>query len=112
MAMKLKEIKVQVYQLSGTETTRQLKKKYPELTKSKDLRYKKHWQALLDHFTQADHSHDGDLSLKDLEESDKMLRESLAKVGAMAGLSKEEVEMDWQRIQLESQFSDIHIEEL
>ena len=112
MTMKLKEIKAQVYQLSGTKTTRHLKKEYPELTQSKDLRYKKHWQGLLDYFTQADHSHEGDLSLKDLEESDKMLHDSLAKVGAMAGLSEETVEMDWQRIQLESQFSDIHIEEL
>jgi hypothetical protein len=53
-----------------------------------------------------------DISLADLEQSEQMLKASLFNVGAMAGLSEAELEVDWQRIQLETQFADIHIEEL
>ena len=53
-----------------------------------------------------------DISLKDLEVSEKMLKNSLLSVGRMAGLKNEKIEIDWQRIKLENQFADIHIEEL
>lgn len=53
-----------------------------------------------------------DLTLEDLAASEQMLRESLFTVGRMAGLDDQAIEIDWQRIKLESQFADIHIEQL
>lgn len=47
---------------------------------------------------------DEDYSLTDLEASEQMLRASLALVGG--------TDIDWARINLECQFSDLHIEEL
>ncbi len=41
-----------------------------------------------------------------------MLKKSLFTVGHLAGLNNESIEVDWQRIKLENQFTDIHIEEL
>ena len=41
-----------------------------------------------------------------------MLKESLLTVGKLAGLNEEKINVDWQKIKLENQFSDIHIEEL
>lgn len=41
-----------------------------------------------------------------------MLKESLVKVCQLSGMDDEKIEIEWQRIQLEGQFSDIHIEEL
>jgi hypothetical protein len=41
-----------------------------------------------------------------------MLKNSLFKVGALAGRSQDELEIDWHRIQLEAQVADIHLEEL
>jgi hypothetical protein len=41
-----------------------------------------------------------------------MLKESLIAVGRISGLSDNEIEVDWQRIKLEAQFEDVHIEEL
>ncbi|MEA5508916.1 hypothetical protein VB715_03985 [Crocosphaera sp. UHCC 0190] len=112
--MKLQEIKQKVYQLTCTKNTKILKKQRPELVKNRDLRYKIQWIAILDEVKLL-RSQGLDFSLTDLEESEKMLKKSLLTVGHLAGLSNEMIELDWQRIKLENQFTDIHdihIEEL
>lgn len=106
--MKLGEIKQKVFSLTGTENTKQLKKKRPELTDKRDLRYKAQWLEILEKLE----IQSPDLSLEDLEKSEQMLRESLSSVGHLAGLNDDQIEVDWQRIKLEAQFGDIHIEEL
>ncbi len=109
--MKLKSIKQEVYHLTCTQNTKQLKKECSDLTKGKDLRYKAHWLDILEQIKIL-REQSLDISLKDLEESEQMLKESLFTVGRMAGLNDEKIEIDWQRIQLETQFTDIHIENL
>ncbi len=109
--MKLKAIKQEVYLLTSTKNTQQLRKERSDLTKGKDLRYKIQWLDILEQIKLLKEKN-LDISLKDLEESEQMLKESLFNVGRIAGLEDEKIEIDWQRIQLETQFSDIHIEEL
>lgn len=109
--MKLKNIKQKVYNLSYTKDTKQLKKERADLTWGKDLRYKSHWQEILSQI-KLSREQNLDISLNDLAESEVMLKQSLVKVGRLAGLSDEKIEIDWQRIQLETQFVDVHIEEL
>lgn len=109
--MKMKLIKQEVYNLTSTQNTKQLKKERSDLTTGKDLRYKTHWLDILEQIKLL-REQSLDISLQDLEASEKMLKESLFKVGQMAGVDKEKVEIDWQRIQLEAQFADIHLEEL
>ena len=109
--MKLTNLKQQVYSLTCTKNTKQLKQQRCDLTNDKDLRYKSHWIAILDRINLL--KEQGlDLSLKDLEASEKMLQKSLFTVGRLSGLSDANIEVDWQRIQLEAQFADVHIEEL
>ena len=109
--MTLKEIKQKVYRLTFTQNTQQLKKQRSDLTEGKDLRYKVQWLAMFEQIKSLKEQ-SLDISLKDLEESEQMLKESLFNVGHIAGLEDEKIEIDWRRIQLENQFSDIHIEEL
>lgn len=109
--MKLGEIKQKVFSLTGTENTKQLKKKRPDLTEGRDLRYKAQWLEILEKL-EAPSVQNPDISLDDLEKSEQMLRESLFTVGHLAGLNDNQIEIDWQRIKLEAQFGDIHIEEL
>lgn len=109
--MKLQKIKQEVYQLTCTKTTKQLRKERPKLVEGRDLRYKVQWIAILDKIKLLQ-SQGLDFSITDLEESEKMLKDSLLTFGRLAGLSDDELEIDWQRIKLETQFSDIHIEEL
>lgn len=109
--MKLQKIKQEVYELTCTSNTKQLKKQRPELVKNRDLRYKIQWMTILNEI-QFLRSQGLDLSLTDVEESEKMLKESLFTVGHLAGLSDQTIELDWQRIRLENQFTDVHIEEL
>ena len=107
----MKSIKQEVYNLTCTQNTQQLKKERSDLTIGKDLRYKAHWLDILEQIKLLKEKN-LDISLQDLEVSEKMLKESLMKVGCMAGLDKNKIEIDWQRIQLETQFTDIHLEEL
>ena len=109
--MKLIEIKQEVYDLTQTKDTKQLKKERLDLTLGKDLRYKSHWLGIL-HQTKLLKKQSIDISIEDLDTSEKMLKQSLLTVGRMAGLNDSKIEVDWQRIQLETQFADIHIEEL
>lgn len=53
-----------------------------------------------------------DISLQDLEKSEKRLKASLAKMRRMEGKSQREIDTEWQRMKLEGLVSDIHIEEL
>jgi hypothetical protein len=53
-----------------------------------------------------------DISLEDLEKSEQMLKDSLFKIGHMAGLSNDKLEADWQLLKLEASSRDIHIDEL
>jgi hypothetical protein len=108
--MKMAEVKEEVYKLTGTETTQELKKEHPKLTEGLDLRYKAHWVTILEQVRVLKKT--PDISLAELEQSEQMLKESLFKVGAMVGRSQDELEIDWQRIQLEAQVADIHIEDL
>ncbi len=109
--MKMQALKQEVFKLTCVDDTKQLKKERPDLTKGRDLRYKIQWQELLEKLI-ALREEGHDLSLNDLEASEKMLKESLMKVGQMAGLGKQAIETDWQRIKLEAQFTDIHIDDL
>ncbi len=109
--MKMQVIKQEVYGLTCTTNTTQLKKEHPSLTDGRDLRYKEHWLEILSQLKTLQ-SQQSDLSLAELEQSEKMLKNSLFRVGRMAGLDDSELETDWQRIKLEAQFEDIHIEEL
>lgn len=109
--MKLKIIKQEVYSLTCTNNTKELQKERSELTLGKDLRYKFSWLEILKQIKLLKQQN-LDISLKDLLESEKMLKKSLVTVGKMADLNDDKIEIDWQRIQLESQFADIHIEEL
>ncbi|MGK7934221.1 MAG: hypothetical protein AB4206_00195 [Xenococcaceae cyanobacterium] len=109
--MKLKSIKQEVYNLTSTQNTKQLKKEHSDLIEGKDLRYKAHWLQILEQIKLL-REQNLDISLEDLEVSEKMLKDSLFKVGRIAGLDEEKIEIDWQRIQLETQFKDIHLEEL
>jgi hypothetical protein len=96
------------------------------------LRYKIHWQNILEQLKDLREQNEDamppslgthcnasqpsavrfDLSIADLERSEKMLKDSLFKIGKISGLSDRELEIDWQRIKLTAQFADIHIEEL
>lgn len=109
--MKIATVKQEVFNLTCTSNTKQLKKERRDLTDGRDLRYKAHWIEILADI-KALREQGLDLSLTDLEQSEQMLKESLFKVGFLAGLTDEQIEIDWQRIKLETQFSDIHIEEL
>ena len=109
--MKMQEIKQEVYKLSDTDNTQQLKKEHPDLTEGRDLRYKEQWTEILEKLKEL-RIQGQDLSLSDLEHSEQMLKESLFKVGYSAGLTNEQLEVDWQRIKLEAQFGDVYLEEL
>jgi hypothetical protein len=109
--MKLKSIKQKVYLLTCTKNTKHFKKEHIDLTLGKDLRYKIYWQEILSQIKLL-REQNLDISLNDLEASEVMLKHSLLKVGKLAGLSDEKIKVDWQRLQLETHFTDIHIEEL
>jgi hypothetical protein len=109
--MKLNEIKENVFTLTCTKSTKQLKKEHPHLTQNSDLRYKSHWLQILEKL-KALRVTDDDMSILDLEKSEIMLKESLFHIGKIASMSDESLEIDWQRIKLSSQIHDIHIEEL
>ena len=109
--MKLQEIKQEVYRLTCTKNTKQLKNKHLKLVEGRDLRYKVQWISILNEIKSLPNQN-LDVSLTDLENSEKMLKESLFTIGNLAGLNNENIELDWQRIKLENQFSDLHIEEL
>ena len=53
-----------------------------------------------------------DMSLEDLDRSEQMLKKSLENVGKASGWSKDKINTEWNRIKLNSQFADIHIEDL
>lgn len=109
--MKMQAVKQEIFSLTCTANTKQLKKERPDLTNSRDLRYKAQWLEILEQLKTL-RIQGLDMSLSDLEQSEQMLRESLLKVGHIAGLSDDQIEIDWQRIKLEAQFGDVHIEEL
>jgi hypothetical protein len=109
--MKLNNIKQEVYLVTCTKNTKHLKKERSDLTLGKDLRYKTQWQEILSQI-KLSRVQNLDISINDLVASEAMLRQSLLKVGRFAGLSDENIKLDWQRIQLETQFTDVHIEEL
>jgi hypothetical protein len=109
--MKLNEVKQQVFHLTCTQNIKQLRRQHPHLTQNSDFRYKSNWLRVLEQLKEH-RATDNDLSLLDLEQSELMLKESLFNVGKMAGISDKSLEIDWQRIQLNSLITDIHIEEL
>jgi hypothetical protein len=53
-----------------------------------------------------------DISLEDLEKSEQLLKDSLFKIGHMAGSTNEQLEADWQLLKFEAESKDINIEEL
>lgn len=109
--MKMQEAKQEVYHLTCTKDTQQLRKERPDLTDGRDLRYKAQWIEVLEKVKEL-REKGLDMSLEDLEKSEQMLKESLYSVGRMTGLDDEAIEINWQRIKLEAQFGDVHIEEL
>lgn len=115
--MKLKDIKLKVYTLTYTKDTKDLKRQRFDLTQNRDLRYKAEWQSMLDQVTQL-REQGQEFSIEDIDKSEHMLKESLFKVGKLGGMSDKNIELDWQRIQLDAQYQsqcnqfDIHIEDL
>lgn len=109
--MNVRSLKQILYRLTCTETTKQLKQERPDLTRGRDLRYKAQWQAMFEQLQSLRES-DRDISLADLERSEQMSKDSFFKLGRMSGKSQERLEIEWQRIVLDAQFADIHIEEL
>ena len=109
--MKIKELKQDVFSLTYTTNTQQLKKERRDLTEGRDLRYKEQWTEILEKLNVL-REQGQDISLSDLEQSEQMLKQSLFEVGHIAGLSNDQIEIDWQRIKLEAHFGDVHIEEL
>ncbi|WP_309734544.1 hypothetical protein [Chamaesiphon sp. OTE_75_metabat_556] len=109
--MKISDVKKEIFKLTCIADTKRLKKERPDLTNGKDLRYKEQWLAILDQVKYLQ-IQGLDLSLADLDDSEQMLKASLFKVGRMARLNECQLDFDWQIINLESQFSDIHIEQL
>ncbi|MEL7085886.1 MAG: hypothetical protein AAGM36_15465 [Cyanobacteria bacterium J06597_1] len=107
--MNINELKAQVYHLSRTGNTRQLKLRYPNIVKNYDLRFKTSWSEVLSSFQIVAEE---DLSLADLEKSELMLHNSLLKIGTIAGLSINSIEKDWLSIKKQAEIEDIHIEEL
>lgn len=107
----MQEVKQKVFGLTFTNNTSQFKKKHPTLVQGRDLRYKEQWIKILEKL-QTSSLEISDISLSDLEQSERMLKNSLLTVGRMSGLTDDQIEADWQRIKLEAQFGDIHIEEL
>ncbi len=53
-----------------------------------------------------------DMSLEDLERSEQMLKNSLFTVGRVAGLTDEQLEIEWERIKFEAEVADVHINDL
>ncbi len=53
-----------------------------------------------------------DMSLEDLERSEQMLKNSLFTVGRAAGLTDEQLEIEWERIKFEAEVADVHINDL
>ena len=109
--MKIQELKQEVLILTCTTNTEQLKKERPDLTEGRDLRYKEQWTEILEKLNVL-REQGQDISLSDLEQSEQMLKESLFEVSHITGLSNDQIEIDWQRIKLEAQFGNVHIEEL
>jgi hypothetical protein len=115
--MKLREIKQEVYRLTCTANTKDLRRQRPDLSRGRDLRCKSQWEAMLEIIIDL-RDKGQDFSINDLDESERTLKESLFKVGRLAGMSNEKIELDWQRIQLDSQYAmqfnefNIHIEDL
>lgn len=110
--MKMQIIKQKVYKLTNTSSTPELRKERHDLTHGRDLRYKAQWLEILEQLKLL-RQENADISLEDLNKSEAMLKRSLLKVGRLSGLTDQDIEMDWKRIQLEAQLNnDIHIEEL
>ncbi|OYE00199.1 hypothetical protein [Nostoc sp. 'Peltigera membranacea cyanobiont' 232] len=109
--MKMQDIKQEVLSLTCTTNTQQLKKERPDLTQGRDLRYKEQWVEIQRKVKRLQEQGQ-DMSLVDIEQSEQMLKNSLFEIGHITGLSNDQIEIDWQRIKLVSQFEDVHIEEL
>ncbi|MGB7417283.1 MAG: hypothetical protein WA902_24015 [Thermosynechococcaceae cyanobacterium] len=89
--MKLKELKTEAYRRCGVTTTKQLKKQFPHLTKNRDLRRKTSWQAIVDYLAD-------DLTLADIERTDREVKQGLHRIGRATGQSYQEVEDTWQML--------------
>ena len=109
--MKMQDIKQKVLSLTCTTNTQQLKKERPDLTQGRDLRYKEQWVEIQIKVKRLQEQGQ-DMSLEDIEQSEQILKNSLFEIGHIAGLSNDQIEIDWQRIKVASQFGDVHIEEL
>lgn len=112
--MKLQEIKIEVFRLTGVPRTPELKRQRPDLTQGRDLRYKAEWLAMLDILKQQ-HTVQPDITLDELERQDIELKQSLHRVGRITGLSAQDVEETWKTIQQNAQAHssvDITLEEL
>jgi hypothetical protein len=66
-------------------------REHPRLTDGLDLRYKVHWLSILEQVRTLKQT--PDISLEDLERSEQMLKDSLFKVGTLAGRSQDELEI-------------------
>ncbi|KAI9134006.1 hypothetical protein [Acaryochloris sp. CCMEE 5410] len=111
--MKLQEIKVEVFRLTGVPRTPELKRQRPVLTYGRDLRYKAEWLAILD-LLKHQQTIQPDITLNQLDQQDIELQQSLHRVGRVTGLSAEAVDKIWKGIQHNSQANsiDITLEEL
>jgi hypothetical protein len=103
--MKLITIKQEVFSLTDTQSTQELKTKYPAIVYKKDLRYKKNWLDILEKIKDL-----GFCSVSEVrnrlqaqkEAMDSIFRKSLQILGETAGLSQEDIELEWKKMELES----------
>lgn len=111
--MKLQEIKVEVFRLTGIPRTPELKRQRPDLTQGRDLRYKAEWQAILD-LLKHQQTLQPDITLDQLDQQEIELQQSLHRIGRVTGLPVKVVDQTWDRIQHTAQANtvDITLEEL
>lgn len=100
--MKLQNIKTEVFRRVGVSSTIALKRQHSYLTKGRDLRYKSQWLEI--HSILQD-----DLTLEDLDRQEIELKQSLHRMGRLAGTSFAAVEETWRSIQEKSQADDLDI---
>jgi hypothetical protein len=107
--IKIANLKYQIYQILDVNCTLNLKKKYPSLVQDRDLRYKKSWKSILSDVMKSPKDFE-DVTLEKLEKSHFMIKNSFFKIKKMSGMNDKDIEIEWHRICLESQFSDILLE--
>lgn len=123
LAMKLKEIKQEVYKITNISTTNMFKEKLSKFHKGRDLRRKQNWAKILNELIESfdfrtldfDNSSISSASIEninkwlddiiktDIEQEEKH-RRMYYSMGVLLGWSTEECDIRWTRIQLKAKW--------